>query len=365
MPLARLLRYAYGLRDVTAIKETQSPTSRLGLHDLLVALLAAEVEELIRRGLSRRYMPSAEMLESPRGQILMDQIILKGGVREARLPCRHFKRQSDWHLNRVLRSGLELAGSMAQDRDLRRHVNQLSTMFGDVERLPRVRIEDINLAERGLTRITDSSRPALTIIRLLQASLGLDVASSEPESRTPGFLFDMNIFFQKLLSRFLHDNLAEARIVDELAIKNLFGYAPRENPRKRKAPAPRPDYALFQNNKLSGFLDAKYRDVWERNAPAEWLYQLSIYSVAAPNEVSVLLYASMSAKACDERIEIHQPITWSAKKPASVIYRPVLLSYLAELLDQDRINGLSEERQHFARRLVQFNTEKADVTVNT
>ena len=99
MPLARLLRYAYGLRDVTAIEETRSPTTRHGLHDLLVALLAAEVEELLHRGLARRYIPLSEKLESPRGRILIDQVIRQGGVREARLPCVHFERRADWHLN--------------------------------------------------------------------------------------------------------------------------------------------------------------------------------------------------------------------------------------------------------------------------
>ena len=43
MPLARLLRYAYGLRDLNDSGETRSPTTRHGLHDLLIVLLAAEV----------------------------------------------------------------------------------------------------------------------------------------------------------------------------------------------------------------------------------------------------------------------------------------------------------------------------------
>ena len=68
MPLARLLSYAYGLRDVTVIEETRVPTTRHGLHDLLIALLAAEVEELLHRGLARRYVPLSEKLESPRGR---------------------------------------------------------------------------------------------------------------------------------------------------------------------------------------------------------------------------------------------------------------------------------------------------------
>jgi 5-methylcytosine-specific restriction enzyme subunit McrC len=64
--------------------------------------------------------------------------------------------------------------------------------------------------------------PALTIIRLLHDALGIAFDSGQLPSRTPRFLFDMNVFFQRLLSRFLHDNLAGARIADELAIRNLF-----------------------------------------------------------------------------------------------------------------------------------------------
>ena len=134
MPLARLLRYAYGLRDITVIEETRAPTTRYGLHDLLIALLAAEVEELLHRGLARRYVPLSEKLESPRGRVLIEQVIRQGGVREARLPCRHFERQADWHLNQVLRAGVDDAAQMTEDRDLRRHTHQLSAMFGHVER---------------------------------------------------------------------------------------------------------------------------------------------------------------------------------------------------------------------------------------
>jgi 5-methylcytosine-specific restriction enzyme subunit McrC len=361
MPLSRLLRYAYGLRDVAAIEETRSPTTRHGLHDLLIALLAAEVEELLHRGLARRYVQLSEKLESPRGRVLIDQVVRQGGVREARLPCRHFERRADWHLNQVLRAGLEAAARMAEDRDLRRHVHQLSAMFGDVERLARLDAGDIDRAKRNLTRLTVSSAPALTIIRLLQDTLGVAFDSAGQMSRMPGFLFDMNIFFQRLLSRFLHENLTSARIADELAIRNLFAYAPDANPKRLTAPSPRPDFALFRGNSLYGFLDAKYRDIWERRLPPEWLYQLSIYALASPSEVSVLLYASMSADARDQRVEVHQPVFWRSKGPASVILRPVPLAYLAELLDPDRARSLADERRQLADQLVIALTRKRDV----
>lgn len=360
MPLCRLLRYAYGLRDVAIVEETRSPTTRFGLHDLLVALLAAEVEELLHRGLARQYVPLAQKLESPRGRILIDQVIREGGLREARLPCRHFERRADWHLNQVLRTGLEAAARLTEERNLRRHLHQLSTSFGDVRCLVSLDADDIDRAEHELTRLTAACGPALTIIRLLHDSQGIAFDSVQPSSRMPGFLFDMNVFFQRLLSRFLGDNLVGVRLADEVAIRNLFAYAPDANPKQRRAPAPRPDFAVFYDNVLHGFLDAKYRDIWERSLPAEWLYQLSIYALASPCEVSVLLYASMCTESRDERVEIRQPVSWSDRKPASVILRPVPLRYLAELLGPDREMSLVDERRRLAQQLIAPKTRKND-----
>lgn len=357
MPLARLLRYAYGLRDVTTLEETQAPTAHHGLHDLLMAMLAAEVEELLFSGLARRYAPISERLDSPRGRLLVAEMVRRGGITEARLPCRHFERRTDWQLNRVLRAGLDAAAVMTEDRELRRRVHGLAEMFGDVERLSVLKNDDVDRAEHGLTRLTAANAPALKIIRLLLDMRGVAFESTDQPSRMPGFLFDMNLFFQRLLSRFLHENLTAQRIEDERTIRNVFLYASDANPRRRSVPRPRPDFALFQDEKLCGFLDAKYRDNWERGLPAKWLYQLSIYALASPTQRSVLLYASMAADACDERVEIRQPISWSSIGPASVILRPVPLCRLAELLDPDRKRSLAAERQRFAESLVSFQTQ--------
>ena len=176
--------------------------------------------------------------------------------------------------------------------------------------------------------------------------------------RTPGFLFDMNHFFQRLLSRFLHENLTGHTIKDEYATSTIFGYAPDANPRWRSLPKPRPDFALFQAKKLTGFLDAKYRDIWEKGFPAKWPYQLSIYALASPNRASILLYGTMCAEARDERIQIHQPVSWSTKDSAFVILRPVPLQRLAELLDPAQSNRQAIERSAFANELVVFETNK-------
>jgi 5-methylcytosine-specific restriction enzyme subunit McrC len=352
MPLARLLRYTYGLRDIGTVEETSIPITRYGLHDLLIAMLAAEVEELLHRGLARRYVPLAGPLECPRGRIFVEELARQGGITGARLPCLYFERRANWHLNQVLRIGLNSAVRMTEDRDLRRRVHRLAGAFGDVERKEKIEISDIDRAERSLNRMTAANAPALSIIRLLLEMHGLAFDAAEEPLRTHGFLFDMNRFFQRLVSRLLHESLLGQRIMDEWPIQNVFAYSPAANSRRRVAPAPRPDFALIHGNGLRGFLDAKYRDLWEQGLPTDWLYQLAVYSFAAPARVSVLLYATMADEARDEQVDLREPFLSTTKDPASVILRPVCLMQLAELIGPERSLGLVAERRRWAESLV-------------
>lgn len=353
-PLTRLLRYAYGLRDLgMPLSETRVPVARHGLQDLLVALLAAEAEELLHRGLTRHYVPLGGALESPRGRILVQELANRGGVREARLPCRYVERRVDWYLNQVLRAGLDLAGRITVDPELRRRAYRLSAGFGDVASKAGLNVRDIDDVEQGLTRLTTVYGPALAVIRLLLDAQGLAFEQTSQPQRTPGFLFDMNLFFQRLLSRFLHDNLSVGqRIEDERPVYGVLAYAPDANPKGRSAPGVRPDYALFKGGSLARFLDAKYRDVWNRGCPAEWLYQLSLYALALPGRISVLLYASMAEDASDERVEVRPPSSQSAPALASVVLRPVVLTRLAELVAPDSTCNRVGERRLLAGRLV-------------
>jgi 5-methylcytosine-specific restriction enzyme subunit McrC len=352
LPLTRLLRYAYGLRDLgPPLDQTAAPLAVHGLHDILVALLAAEAEELLHRGLARQYVTRNEWLENPRGRIMVGDLVRRGGVLEARLPCRHTERRTDWRLNQVLRAGLRLAEEVAGDPELRRRVQRLHAMMDGVAAVS-LDGSALDVTERSLTRLTAAYAPALTLVRLLLDAQGIAVEPGRT-AEVPGFLFDMNSFFQRLVSRFLHDNLpSDQHIQDERSVHGLLAYAPATNPQNRLAPRVRPDYALVEGKAPQRFLDAKYRDVWNRNCPPEWLYQLSLYALASPGRVSVLLYGTTDEAALEERVEIRPPATGGRPVAATVVFRPVLLPRLAELVGAEGNNSRKAERRWLAARLV-------------
>lgn len=353
-PLTQLFRYAYGLRDLALHDETQTPTAAGGIHDLLAAMLASEADSLLRQGLAKRPVQRLEKLESPRGRIALGEIARQGGVIEARLPCRHFDRRVDWHLNQILRAGLDKAATGCEDRDLRHRLHRLASAFPEASPQLRADRDSTARAQRELTRMTATYEPALALIRLLEDMQGVELDAPTGPVRIPGYLFDMNVFFQSLVSRFLHANLTGGRVEDEKVVRNIFSYVPDANPKRRAAPHVRPDYALFEGGSLRAFLDAKYRDVWDKGYPNQWLYQLAIYALASPSRVSIMLYASMADGATDEVIEMHSPAVGLSNESTVIVIRPVPLEKLAALIVPAERHRSLTERQQLATALASF-----------
>lgn len=149
----------------------------------------------------------------------------------------------------------------------------------------------------------------------------------------PGFLFDMNRFLQALLGRFLTDNLPGYTVLQEYQLRGMMSYMPEHNPRRRRAPAPRPDFAVAQGGRVIALLDAKYRDLWELGLPDGWLYQLSMYALSqGPGGRSTILYPTMADGAREQRISISHP---SGGERAQVVLRPVHVGRLAAALKDD------------------------------
>ena len=162
---------------------------------------------------------------------------------------------------------------------------------------------------RQMNRLTTPYAPALSIIRLLVEAQGVVLEGQMTTTTLPGFLFDMNAFFQILVSRFLRENLPGYAVRDEHGLKGMMRYNPKFNPQRRQPPTPRPDYVVTQQGAICSILDAKYRDLWEKQLPREMLYQLVVYAIShRQRPQSSILYPTTDAKAKEARIDITDPL---------------------------------------------------------
>lgn len=352
--LLRLLRYAFGFRRLELISDLTHLVGQCGFEDLLISQLNAEAQELISRGLQRAYVRQDERLSSPRGRINIDRLALDGGTMTATLPCQHFSRVEDTFLNRVLLAGLRLAGTVASPLELRRESRRLASLME--EQVSRINLDATMLdhAVRRLTRLTTAYVPSLSIIRLLVEAQGIVLEGRTLTTTLPGFLFDMNTFFQALLSRFLKDNLADCTVRDEHGLKGMIRYNPAFNPQGRQSPTPRPDYAIMRDGQLLCLLDAKYRDLWEKKLPREMLYQLIVYAISHQHQLqSTILYPTDNPQAKEAKIDVTDSVF--GKRLGQVCLRPVHFGRIEVLISTDTA-AAQRERQVYAKWLA-FGTE--------
>ena len=343
-PLAALLQYAYGLRDLRLHERTTHAAIPGGVRDLLVRQLVDEAEELFARGLHRDYSRSLENLVSPKGRLDFAALANVTGRAHAVLPCVHHPRSEANPINVALLGAIDLGRKLSLDPKLRHRAARLARSLEVVT--PRIPLTLLSLetTEAVMDRRHRAYHPCLRIARLLLEGAGTSIETGEAVVPLPGFLFDMNRFFQTLLSRFLSEHLPALHIEDERVLKGMFVWETNMNPLRRRAPAPRPDFLVKNGNNVVAILDAKYRDLWKTQLPREMLYQLALYALSCKSvtQEAVILYPTLDKIAREQAVALLDP--HGGSNLARIVLRPVDLNLLATVVGT-RLNSANLEHR--------------------
>jgi 5-methylcytosine-specific restriction enzyme subunit McrC len=232
---------------------------------------------------------------------------------------------------------------------LRREARGLAAVFEEQVSFLPLHAGVLDRGLRQVNRLTAAYEPAIKIILLLWNAQGITLEGEGKEQSLPGFHFDMNRFFQALLSRFLQDNLPDYTLRDEFRLEKMMQFVPGFNPRNRPAPTPRPDFVVLQGGRQVAILDAKYRDLWEKDLPEDMLYQLAIYAASHEKRSATILYPTTDNLAKEARIAVSDPVF--GRPIALVCLRPVHIGVLENHVMSGRSAAEERGRRNYAGQL--------------
>jgi 5-methylcytosine-specific restriction enzyme subunit McrC len=352
-PLLNLIRYAYNLRNLDLFQPAEQVSGPGTFQDLLIHQLEAEARELLSRGLFRDYLRTQDLLASPRGRIDFQNYAKKGGISVAALPCIYHPRHENALINRVILSGLNFASIQTSDVVLRVRLRQTAKLMSRSVSPLRLNRQIMDQVWRGMDRRLIAYEPALTLISLLLQSTGILLEENGERVSVPGFLFDMNLFFQAILYRFLHENLPGFEVKGTETLRDMFHYS--QNPTGRRSPKPKPDYIIYRNGQVVSILDAKYKDLWENAPTRDIIYQLSMYALSqGEGNESIILYPTTSAKAKESVLDVNDPVKGGIL--ARIRMRPVDLYRLEKVISAPSSARAIRDRERLAWQLV-FSSE--------
>jgi 5-methylcytosine-specific restriction enzyme subunit McrC len=283
--MATFLRYALGM-DMVINWDNAADVSleEGGFTDLIALVLLEEVNNLLRAGVLRDYETHASWRTSPRGRLDLMELARHPMRAQSTLaiPCRVSERVTDIVLNRLVVATLEAVRALVTDRQIAFDLHSRVALLAELCHNVPLTLSLLDEADASLDRRSWHYKPICDIAQLVLQGLGTTVDVSKQRTLLSSFLVDMNLLFERFLSRLLCD-YGPPGVRVETQVSYGSAYRWRENPYGWQRPHLRPDIVLYDTatNLPRVILDAKYKPLGasRRPSPAD-VYQLTLYSLS-------------------------------------------------------------------------------------
>ena len=310
--LVRLIEYASGLDSLTRLRD--GPTlqaSGSSLLELFTLLFVEASERVLRQGLLTGYVEREDDLPVVRGRILGDRQMIERFGQLDRIVCRFDELEHDIVENQLLTAALQVLSPRVTSLGLQRRISRLRGVLEpicDTDRL------DLVSVRKTMTynRLNAHYATAHQLGWLLFDALGVNDLFALGETRSFSFLLNMNLLFERFVTRVVEQVLpvARYRVTSQVPFKSVLWNVSHQRPYASIIPDVIVERREQPNCRVA--IDAKYKLYDERGFDQGDIYQTFLYAFAlgaTPSSgvpTSLLLYPATAAEPGSTRLQIRR-----------------------------------------------------------
>lgn len=204
----RMIEYAEGIELLKRLPTNRAlPADGHDLFDLIVMLLTAETQALIRDGLIRDYHSVEDNLDVLRGRLRVREQFLRRYGQLHRIECAFDEFDGDVPENQLLAAALQLAAPRTGNLDVR---NGARAFGGVLNEACQVRTRDADWYHRTIryARRNDRYKPAHELAKLVLRGLALSEHVDKSTLNLTSFMVNMNAIFERFVTRLVINSLA-------------------------------------------------------------------------------------------------------------------------------------------------------------
>jgi 5-methylcytosine-specific restriction enzyme subunit McrC len=276
--------------DLETVSEA-SLRKRFTLLDLYFEMYLAEVDELVRKGLAKKYRDNSCNVKALKGRLNFSKNIQHNLIHQERFYTTHQEYDHAHLINQVLLKGLTILHRLSANQLLNDKINRLLFYFPEMPEIP---ITKESFEKIRLTRKTKDYTKALSIAKMLILNYSPDISRGEDDMLA--LLFDMN----KLWEKYIYKKL-KAKENDEMTVS----YHDQDDFWETKRVYPD---IVIRNRKLKTDNDGNTQVYWEpcvidtkwklvnpSNPSDDDLKQMYVYNMYWDSPKSILLYPKTSS----------------------------------------------------------------------
>lgn len=252
---------------------------------LYFELFLREAEQLLHRGLIKRYRKVEGNCTAVKGSIFFAKNIRHNLVHQERVYTRHTTYDVVHPLNCVLLKTIRLLADINTNHALQSRINALLLQYPE---LPDIKVNEQWFSALQFTRKTEPYRRAIDIAKLLLLNCHPDLSTGR--NNVLALMFNMNVLWEEFVSRSLSRNVTDGFTVHAQTRKHFW------TRQTGRGVGMQPDIVIRHHGHEVAVLDTKWKNIGTANPSPDDLRQMYAYSKFHNNAITALIYPGQTSR---------------------------------------------------------------------